>query len=260
MDELMWFIAEEGDHSAVEGFIKRYPEHRAEMIKRVNLVREMRGARPELASTSEKSAHFQPRAEIRHLANPRPKPLVAAGGLALVASLAWAGYAILSPRVKVPANSTAVVRQMPEKPTATDPRQDPDYNPNQNVVPPTPPAPAPKAAYEELVTIESDNQSLISVLNQISFQTGLRIEMGPGMPNPNVEGMYAGMRAIDVLRDLGTKYGFSVFDQEADHVLLIPAVDVNATRETQSPPETSNGETTENSRNPSLPQVSDGTN
>ncbi len=227
VDELMWLIAETSNHAAVEEFIKRHPEHRLEMLKRMNLVNDMRGARP---TQSEGAAHFTPRADIRALANPRPRWELIGGGFAIFASAVFVAYTMApnrTPKAELPQSSPAVTAT-----TVPDPRQDPGYNPDQNVVPPTPIAPSRPPAYTLPVTIEGDSISLVVVLNEISRQTNLNIEMGPGMPNAVVSVNYIGRTAMDVLRDLGQKLGFTVFDQQANSVLLIPAVDTSrATRE-----------------------------
>lgn len=222
IDELMWFIAEEGDHQAVEGFIKRYPEHRAEMVKRMNLVRQVRGARPE----SEKPK-FTPRDEIRQLAQPKPRYLLAVGVAASLVAASWAGYAAVRSKATGPLgqSSITVKRESPQP----NPRLDPTYDPNQNVVPPAPVPPPPTAPYEKLVTLTSESISLVAVLDEISRQTGTRIELAPDMPNPDVEAMYEKRPALSVLQDLGSRYGFTAFSQENDHVLLIPARDPQAT-------------------------------
>lgn len=234
IDELMWFIAEEGDHQAVDGFIKRYPELRAEMVKRMNLVREVRGAKPD-----SQKPKFMPRDEVRQLTAPRPRFVLVAGVAASLVAASWAGYAAFTSRHTEPSSQPPKTLSRNEQPN--NPRLKPGYDPNQNVVPPQPPAPKPIPAYEKLVTLTSESISLMFVLDEISRQTGVRIQLAPDMPNPDVRAFYEQMPALAVLKDLGARYGFSAFSQENDHVLIVPAVDPNAPTPT-APPEQAPGQ------------------
>ena len=66
------------------------------------------------------------------------------------------------------------------------------------------------------------------VLDEISRQSGLRLQLAPDMPNPDVQAFYDKMPALAILKDLGSRYGFSAFTQSNDQVLLVPATDPNA--------------------------------
>ncbi|MBL8059358.1 MAG: hypothetical protein JNK63_01435 [Chthonomonas sp.] len=229
IDELMWFIAEEGDHQAVDGFIKRYPEHRGEMIKRMNLVREVRGAKPGTGQPRK----FHPREEVRQLASPRPRLIVGVGLAASIAAATWAGFAMVSSRQPEPVQSGRPVANRTEQPI--NPRLNPGYDPNQNVVAPPPEPPRAIPPYEKLVTLTSESISLMSVLDEISRQSGLRLQLAPDMPNPDVQAFYDKMPALAVLKDLGSRYGFSAFTQANDHVLLVPATDPNSPEPEEQP-------------------------
>ncbi len=255
LDDLMWLIADEGDHTAVDAFIKRHPEHRAELIKRVNMVRDMRGAKPQEVSTGA-PAKFRPTGEVRRLTS-RPAPTLrwAAAGASMLA-IGWASFFAVSQFTK-PAREPEVVVTMNAEKAAPNTDTAPTYgDPNANVVPPSQPPPASKSPGERAFSIESEGIDLITLLNLITQQTQLRIELGPGIENATISARYLSLPAISVLRDLGQKLNFTVFEQEPGHVLLIPAVDPNVI---EAPPtQTQRDSAEETLTKPELSQGRDG--
>ena len=47
IDALMWSVAESGDAQAIEEFGVRHSQHRLELLKRMDMVRQLKGAKPE---------------------------------------------------------------------------------------------------------------------------------------------------------------------------------------------------------------------
>lgn len=242
LDELMWLIADEGDDAAAEAFMKRHPEHRMELLKRIQAVRGMRANKPgELRPASDSRPRFSPRESTAPYIEPKPvRPwLVPALAMGLLA-VGFASFTLTQSLIARNGSAPAVV--------ATDaPSQaggGGSGQPNEGAIPPlpqsnsAPTAPpvtaAPISLYDRMVEIESEGMDLFLVFNEISRQSGLKIEMGPGFENQSVGISYRGMTAIQVLRDLGHRHGFTVFEQTSTHVLLIPAVDPNIPVESSS--------------------------
>lgn len=241
MDELMWLLADEGDHNAVEAFIKRHPEHRAELIRRVNMVREMRGAK----RTPGAGKSFTPSESVRDLAGPDRRLLLGAVATFAVFIIGFAAMNVRNRQSGIAEAPAAIATTTNQESAAPSPA--PELDPNMNVVPRTPAPPPPPPLYETPVTVESDSIDLLMVFSEITRQTGLRIEMGPGMPNPKISATYFNVRAKAVLEDLGAKVGFTVFEQGPDHILIIPAresIREDAPAEVTDPqPENSTGDT-----------------
>lgn len=224
-DELMWLIAEQGEPAAIEAFAKRYPEHRGELLKRVNMVRELKGSRPRQVGIPS----FEPRTPTA--AHAAPTLRIALVGLPLVAVL-LASYWFTSAALRRQDAALAVrtdwqprsYSQAQPTPLDTRPPGPPwSRSDAQDVRPEPPPPPS-----QRLVTLRSDRTTLLEVLNEISRSTGLRFELAPDVPNQEISVDYSGLPALTVLKDMGLALGFTAFDQGDGTILVIPAVDPKA--------------------------------
>ncbi|HWA84033.1 MAG TPA: hypothetical protein VG820_11385, partial [Fimbriimonadaceae bacterium] len=63
---------------------------------------------------------------------------------------------------------------------------------------------------------------LTAALVQICKQAGLAYQMAPGMPDIEIEMNYDGEAAGDILADLGRRYNFTPYPQEAGSLLFLP--------------------------------------
>ncbi len=230
IDRLMWTLAEARDLPAIAEFEGRFPDLRLELAKRVALVGGLRGARFEQGPPAPR---FQPSARPQPLWG---RPLALAAGLAALAVLASGAFvgtrALLASRGGEPgpgASNPAVLE--PSSPTHSNP-------PDSIVVPPPEPSgplasaadPEPPA-FLKPISVRIEDAPLLAVVQAIASQSGLSLEVAPGMPNFNVTASYSGIAGVRMLQDLGRKYGFSVLGQGGNNVLLIPVVDESATGE-----------------------------
>jgi hypothetical protein len=233
IDELMWLIADDGDPGAVEAFIKRHPEHRAELIRRVNMVRNLKGTKP--AET--KIPSFEMRSSMPSGLPTNSAPFWKSGSFAvMMACVLVAAFAVTkiatTPLVEPKGLDTVPI------PVATDtkiggPESGSGYVPptvNDPVAPGTPnPAPIPAPRNEKYVAFDSGDYRLYEILNAITAQSGAKLELGPGLPNPNVTLDKIALTPKQMLEYLGGRVGFTVFEQGPNDFLIIPAVDPNAT-------------------------------
>lgn len=227
VDELMWLIADEGDHHAVEAFVKRHPELSSELSKRVNMVRAMKGSKGPVESAPE-IPQFTPRL-VGDLPRAKRFPVWAIAALGMVA-VAFGSYTattrFLAPKTEPAEISVHAPTNEPadHKIVSGDPNLPPGFDPNQNVVPPTPKPQQPEPRWMKPVVLQEQDTTLFAVFNQIESETGLRITVTPGLDNARIAAIYPSWKAIDVLRDLGRRLGFTAFEQGDDEVLVIPAV------------------------------------
>lgn len=233
-DELMWLIAEEGDPSAMDAFCKRHPEMAREMQRRFSMVRDLKGHRP---ASKPEVPQFQVR-EVAESAPPLPRWVWVTGASAALFAIGYASYLGVSKSLApTPTKPTPVAEQLqatmpePEKRILTGN----DFP--QNIVPPAP-KPLPDDLWRKPVTLNVDQTSLIAVFNEITAQTALNIELGPNLADTSVSYRAQAKPALEVLKELGTMVGFTVFEQGKNSVLIIPAVDPNTLPpEEEAPPE-----------------------
>jgi hypothetical protein len=228
VDELMWLIAEQSESAAVDAFAQRYPEHRTELLKRLALVRELKGSRPD-----PRPARFQPRA-VRPLGTPRWAIAAAASSaLALVAFGSYAATrAVLAGRepAAAPAAHAGLQNEAPPPPPVQAARelqpQAPAGQLVQDDVPPVreeiPPA------YLRPVTVRLERIGLHAALRLVGEASGVEILIAPGTPDPEIACDYRDTPALALLQDMGRTVGFTPFAQGDGTVLIIPAVDAAA--------------------------------
>lgn len=216
VDRLMWTLAEEGSDRAFSEFEARYPEHRAELGRRIAMLRGLKGQRASTRSRSTVPAFVprEPRPAVRRWAVP-----VALGLAGLAAASFFGTRALLAapepvrPRLDRP-STPAVVRQDPPKP--------PTVVPEIKEVPTPPEVLEP---YHRPVSLDIKRAKLIDAIHVVAATGKLEVEIAPGLANPDVELRYDQMSVIDILRDLGRQYAFTAFDQGDGKILIIPAVD-----------------------------------
>lgn len=223
VDELMWKVAESGDPAAQEEFERRYPDHAAELARRIAMVDSLRGARPKAVPP-------------RFVRTPQPagpgwpKSAWAVSG-ALAAGLAVAATFVFrppAPRVPEPppAKATPVATGGPVPASAgLGGEPVPKNGAAQN--PPVQAPPAPPSPFERLVQLDADRIRLSDAVRQIASQAQLVIEVAPGFEDQEIEAHYAGVTAKQALDDLGQNFGFTVIVQQGNQGLLVPALDPN---------------------------------
>lgn len=232
IDALMWEVAEANSIELMDQFGRRYPEYRQELVKRIHMVRGLKGARPEEAPKPEKKG-FEPSTVIRE-PHWSTRLLPVGVGILVLASVSFATYSIItyvSSRKPV-ATEAPVEQTIPNwdtpvnEPVVTEPTTPENAElENQTWINGVPPAEAPTPPLETKVTVRIQGATLTEVLMGIAAQAGISIQQAPGMPNPEIVAMYTDMPAIMVLNDLGRHFKFTALAQGERQVLLVPAVD-----------------------------------
>jgi hypothetical protein len=232
----MWSLAESGNDQAILEFQARYPEHHHELIRRLNMVHQLKANRP-----PHPTANPIPTFHLREPAhrNHRPTAVFAMVGMCALA-LGAIGYTVtsflerpalhLAPPREVdlrPLPDQSLTRATPSGPqpvqqNANTPQQvQPTNDPSQQA--PVPEAPKPKWDIPQELVVKK--APLHTVLNMVAMQGGLKLEIAPNTPNPEIATDYHDMNAVEILKDMGKTYSFTPFLAEDDHsVLIIPAV------------------------------------
>jgi hypothetical protein len=235
IDDLMWQVAEDQSPELMDEFAARFPEHKGELVRRIQMVRQLKGARPKGAAAPRRFKVSDP-----HPTVPLPRWVFALAGCTLLLAGAMAGILVqrflnpppsasqgtggssdqgASARTGGPSNlpdgrgSSGVGTGEPETPSGTG-------GSSPSVEPPIPQGP-----FDQRITIEFDRVSLAAVLDAIALKTGVRLQAAPGMPELEIEARYYDLPAIAILNDLGRNFGFTPLKQTETEALLIPAVD-----------------------------------
>ncbi|HEY0867038.1 MAG TPA: hypothetical protein VGE01_06665 [Fimbriimonas sp.] len=240
LDQLMWFLAENGSTQAVEEFEGRYPDAKYELARRIALVRRLKSEGKKL-HRSTGMPRFHP-VEVRR-AVPSRRLVFGVAGLSL-AALAAATFSLvtfLQPPAPTPVPPAPRVVESPEpsaalraKPYVAPPVDSADPGVARHL-PEQPPA-EPKPRYLAPQDLKIDGAPLLSALQLIATQGGIDLTVAPGMPNPEVDFEFERKNTIEMLQDLGRKYAFTAFDQGDGSVLIIPAVDPQTAQKDPAPP------------------------
>ncbi|HZH97794.1 MAG TPA: hypothetical protein VEX38_02380, partial [Fimbriimonadaceae bacterium] len=231
LDRLMWTIAEESQVKAADEFGQRFPELRTELYKRMDAVKSLKEAKG-MGAAHPGIPQFHPR-----LAEPPArfaKPLVALLLGATLFALAIGSYLL-----------TSVVLPKPQEPKAnpdTVIRTDAGGNPgipefHKDGVTPVPftgkranNSGSGASTGEPTVrrySLRLQDAPLSTALEAIATVAGLKLEIAPNTPDPEISIEYNHMTGMEMLKDLGRKHGFTPLDQGESKVLIVPAVDPN---------------------------------
>lgn len=234
VERLMWMVAESADSVAVQDFESRFPELRYELSKRIDMVRELKASR-KIGS----NPGFIPRFEApSKVAPPIARWKLTVGAVAM-AAIAFGSYygtqSYMASRVPRPPTAQSSLDQPALPPAIRNniqvaPRVDPDVvepsNPQSG--PTDVPSETGVAEWDQPQNVKFSRIRLKDALVAIAAQSGLKIDMGPGMPNPEIQAEYRGMTGIEILADMGAQFGFTPFSQGNGQVIVIPARDERA--------------------------------
>jgi hypothetical protein len=219
----MWVIAESQDRQGLAEFVAKHPEFAEEMNKRFAMVSGLRGSRPGHI----RQTHVPPfrRRPVEPPAAPRWVWAAAFVGLCALGyasyelAKAYAGPPPTKPvtEVRIPAaGSQGFDPATPQQPTLSG-----SQNSGGRLYDPVRPG-----ASDNLRSVELTDVDLRTALQAIAAQTGYQIELAPGFPEKHLARVsYTQLTGLEMLRDMGARLGFTVFEQERNRLLLVPAVD-----------------------------------
>lgn len=238
IEALIWSIAESRDPQAIAEFENRFPEHRLELLKRVNAVQSLRQAK---GPTPNRPVVFIP--------TPNQPPILRFGryGLtaAALAGVAFASYWVFglvsqpppAPKPGMGGTAQTGVAPSPVNPplrkadapmsgVSRVPQEDSRPGMSNLPVNPNPiePKRLPKPS-EKPLTIHVERANLLTILDGIAAQAGWQLEVAPGTPDPEVRVDYEEVPAEQIVQDMGRRFGFSAFEQGEGKVLIVPARD-----------------------------------
>lgn len=229
IDDLMWEVAENETPELMDDFAARYPEHKQELLRRIKMVRGLKGARPK---TAKPKAAFKPR--------PYEPPKVTmspwgATGIAavLIVTGVMAGIGIQSLFFPNPPQTIAVKKSSAEtdgkdlERSTWIPSPPPQVQTADSAAPPKEPESSPGivAPMDMRITVINERARLSQILNEVAVKAGIKLQAAPGMPEMDVAVEYRDQTALAILNDLGRTCGFTPLRQTDTEALLIPTVD-----------------------------------
>ncbi|MBI1756559.1 MAG: hypothetical protein HYR64_05575 [Fimbriimonas ginsengisoli] len=245
IDRMLWNLTDSRNAQAIADFEGRYPEWKAELDRRLQMLDQLRGAR-DLATVAIPSGPFIPTVTI-----PRPNMRVSwtfgALGLAAIAGASFFATRSLldGPAPSVPLAPAATPQEYPTGNTyighrygaeresaAVPPRgragDGADFGGPVplKALPKAPPgAEPPLPMRKRPMTIHVVSASMQSVLEAISSHALLDLFIAPGTPNPDIRVDYIDMSPMAILQDMGKRFGFTALEEGSDTVLIVPAID-----------------------------------
>lgn len=234
----MWLVAEQNDPSAIDAFGRRYPELRGEMVRRLEMVRGLKQARP--SRREERVPVFQPKLSPSRRPWAMPRWAAAASACLALVVVGYASFRVVS-GLSQPAAPPVTEVSTPEvvhsnafdaPPAAKSGGLDMAREPSRSTTEPRPESDSlrfqdpiePGGPAQVEVAVKSTKIGLVDALREIERQSGLVLVIGPGLPDDLISVNLTGP-ALGVLKEMGSTYGFSVFDQGDGTINVIPAVD-----------------------------------
>ncbi len=224
VERLMWLVAEGRDPRAIADFESRFPDLRLELAKHIAMVNGLKDAGRKMP------AHDIPRFVPRY-AESKPRnnrPLYVAFAF-ILAAVAFGTYAVTlyvtAPSPVRPTPPPAVQTSDPNIPVAAVPHSDQKTGPNPGVD--VAPYQAPRITdldnpLLKKVKLKVAHVPLTDALVMVCRLSNVTADIGPGLSKENVDLDYDGQSTIDILSDLGQKYGFTPMPDERGKVLIIP--------------------------------------
>ena len=224
LDSLIWTLVEQGNERAIEEFLARYPEMKQEVARRSVMVKGLKEMKPDIERPP-----FHPTEHIRYQGPTRMVYVVAA---LVLAALGLASFTVTYIALPKPVEKPKVEAPKPIE----DPKRfagtgggEKTQNPQsgQLGVEDEPPiiseASAPKPPKKIAITVKE--APLHTVFSLIAAQSGLKVIVAPGTPNPPVGVDYEDMTTMEILEDMGRDHGFTPMDQGDGSIIIVPAVE-----------------------------------
>jgi hypothetical protein len=230
VDRLLWEVAESQDPKAFDDFQVRFPHLVLELGQRIKLVRELRGARSD-SVTSVRAPHFEYR-------KPSPAPISRftwVGAALALTALGFGAFLVTKQLNPAPRTSQAIT-QLPPPVQSVAPVAPNSALANPQSAPPSTlvdNGPGSNSTYkgprwQQNQDVKFAREHLQTVLAAVAYQGGLNIVFAPDTPNPTIAMEYHGMNSVEIIQDLGRKFGFSAMKNGPTDVLIVPARDPNA--------------------------------
>jgi hypothetical protein len=223
IDALMWQLAENGNPVAQAEFEARHTRYGPELTRRIRMVGELRQAGKAVTARPT----FTPRPA--RVVPPSRWAVGAAVGLAVVAVAAVTFVATTSgEKPSVSAPKPQVVHQEPTTPSQAQ-KPNPVTSPPKDLVTsnedrqPEEPNPENASDYLKPRDIHLEDASLTAAITLVAEKSGLEVTLAPGFKDRRVSLDYRGQNAIEILREMGEQYGFTIFQESEGHLLAVPA-------------------------------------
>ena len=223
IDALMWQLAENGNPVAQAEFEARHTRFGPELTRRIRMVGELRQAGKAVTPRPT----FTPRPA--RVVPPSQWAVGAAIGLAVVAVAAVTFVATTSgAKPSVPTPKPQVVHEGPVAPSPTS-KPSPETSPPKDPVTsnedrqPDDPKPEKASDFMKPRDIRLEDTSLTAAITLVAQGSGLEVTLAPGFQDRRVSLDYRGQSAIEILREMGEQYGFTIFQESEGHLLAVPA-------------------------------------
>ncbi|HTQ10373.1 MAG TPA: hypothetical protein VMI31_09905 [Fimbriimonadaceae bacterium] len=223
VERLMWLVAEEHDPRAIADFEARFPTLKNELQKHLSMVDDLKRARRK--APAHEIPRFTPRYEQAKPPLSRGMMVVFAVAIMAVAVGAFALVSYLLAPIPKPLPAVANVPVGPLNPPAI-----PSKNPSPVTTPSGPTLVNPPSTetvsnddpLQRAITLKVDRAPLVAAIAMVCKQAGLSADVGPGLSTSDISVDCEGEPAIQVLQELGQKYGFTPLPDEKGKILIIP--------------------------------------
>jgi hypothetical protein len=232
----MWAVSEVATPESIEEFCDRYPAHRAELMRRVNMVQGLRNQVKIPVNRRVEPPRFVPREPVQ-APNPRGLFLACTLGIAAVAAASYTAYSALHPASHavgpVPVVRKVDLGPLPQPPIQMKTPPTPTPLPVVERVPPS--QQAVPAYLKKQDRIDVKDAKLVDAIMMISAGAGMKVEVGPDFVDQPVSIEYHDVSPLEALQAMAKEYAFSIFDEGDDKFLVLPAADKGGPTATRQP-------------------------
>jgi hypothetical protein len=228
VDQLMWLVAEEATPAAMEDFVARFPDLRSELMKRVEMVRSLRGAGGGKQAVREALPHFQPRITTKVDTTSRLGSVAAIITAVAIICLGTLYLAFRPREVRVIPDPKPISIDLPTASPSTMPTVTP--TPSPTTMPTPGPSPSPSEtpglpAYLTPTRFAFMNSKLAAAIRTVCVAGELKVTIEPGLPDIEITREWPEATPIDVLKEMGTDYGFDAFETAPGQIQIVPKKD-----------------------------------
>lgn len=235
VERLMWMVAESADPKAVEDFESRFPQLRYELAKRIEMVRNLKASGRSVRREGSIPEFRRP------VSLPSPFGARMRWSIAALALSALAFGSFFATRALIPAKAAPpVIENNSFDPTNVPNEVEPDVirseepaaeetmASEESGIKQPDDVPLLESAWLKRQTVKFQRIGLANALHAIGAQCGLKLDVPDDMPNDEIVVNYQGMTGMEILADMGPRFGFTAFDQGGGHVIIVPTRDENA--------------------------------
>lgn len=236
LEDLMWEIAESEDESLIADFRSRYPDelHQAALAERIKAVRELKKAKLDVAPEQPEAPKepFVPSPAVSESKQWPQYAMVSLLTVLVLGALVFATYSVIrynDAQAERRSGDTIVIQNNPPvstpEPEAPREPQQAAITESPNTLNPAQPVPPEDPIFNPQnvrVSVDEPRASLTQIFQIVSHRSGLQIQVASGFQDHVVTARYDQIPALEILKDLGRTFEFSVMIQDQVNILILP--------------------------------------